>query len=593
MIHPIPRFRGWLGLCLAAVLGLAGCDYSAPTTTPSEKTEGSYVTGPGLGPAATGSASAPASGLAPKQVADNPTLQSSDKGVLLENILRLIETAPLKPGGNNFAIATENLNQYFNDTSASRYVLESQARDFLIRQMPEAALAVFRKTSEVAVKDLESRTFGRPDARHIEDCMLYQKIARRVGGVGDDLSRVRRVFRWTMEQVQLVPAGSLGAPGLGQAYARPFDVLMRGMATEVEGVWAERGWIFMVLCRQLGVDVGLLTYTPSGGKEPVIWTCTALIEGKPYLFDTRIGLEIPGPGGDGVATLDDALRDPAVLDRLDLPGQLPYGTTRAALLASASKIGVLLDSSPAYRAPRMALLQGSLAGKNRTILYRDPVDERDQFAQALGAHAGKVALWELPVLVEALLFNNAKFMEASIYALMLFDPTRYPLVYARIKQLRGEIPEAIKEYVTFRFADNPTMIDKKTPLPPEIQQALDVYATYFLALCHLEQGRTDLAEPAFERTLKLLPEPGAGQPYYNMFRWGAQANLGRLCAARGDDARAIAFFSRSDPTTQRHGNLVSARALVWRDPTAPVPPELPPAPAPTTPPPLIAAPPAK
>src|SRR5438132_176317 len=83
--------------------------------------------------------------------------------------------------------------------------------------------------------------------------------APRVGGVGDDRSRVRRVVRWIMDQIELVPAGALAAPGLGQAQARPYDVLMRGMATETEGFWAERGWVFMVLCRQLGVDVGLLT----------------------------------------------------------------------------------------------------------------------------------------------------------------------------------------------------------------------------------------------------------------------------------------------------------------------------------------------
>ena len=54
------------------------------------------------------------------------------------------------------------------------------------------------------------------------------------------------------------------------------------MATEAEGVWAERAWVFMAFCRQLGIDVGLLTYTPPGRKEPVVWTCAALIEvGKP------------------------------------------------------------------------------------------------------------------------------------------------------------------------------------------------------------------------------------------------------------------------------------------------------------------------
>lgn len=554
------------GLCLAAML--AGCDYSAPGTN-VVATPGTYEKGSDLFSGSTGPGGPSSSPLDPGMV------PAGDKGVILENVVELIRTAALKPGGDNFAIATKNLNQYFSDVSPSRFALNPEARTFLLEQVPAGA-----------VKELENPAFRMPDARHMEDCMLYHNIAVRVGGTGDDLTRVRRVFRWIIEQIELVPAGSLAAPGLGQVFARPYDVLMRGMATEAEGFWAERGWLFMVLCRQLGVDVGLLTYTSAGANEPLIWTCAALIDGDLYLFDTRIGLEVPGPGGVGVATLDDALRDPSVLAQLDLPGQSSYGTSREALLASPNKIGVRIDSSPDYRSPRMALLQGSLAGKNRTLLYRDPADERDRFVRALGEHSGGVKLWELPAFVEAHLFNDPRFVEATKHALMLFDPNFYPLVYARIRQLRGEIPEAIQEYVTFRFAERPMLVNKRAPMPPEIQQALDIHATYFLALCHLEQQHTDQAEFFFKETLRLLPEPGRGQPYYHMFRWGAESNLARLCEARGDDARAIAYYTQPDPTTQRHGNLVRARELVWRNPTGPLPPALPPAPSSATPPPV-------
>ena len=46
-------------------------------------------------------------------------------------------------------------------------------------------------------------------------CMYYA-IASRVGGTGDDLVRVRRVFDWIMRQIQLVPAGSLASRQLPQ-----------------------------------------------------------------------------------------------------------------------------------------------------------------------------------------------------------------------------------------------------------------------------------------------------------------------------------------------------------------------------------------
>jgi hypothetical protein len=409
--------------------------------------------------------------------------------------------------------------------------------------------------------------------------MLYHGIAARVAGPGDDLSRVRSVFDWMVRQVQLVPPGSLGSQGMQQAYARPFDVLLRGMATEAEGVWSERGWLFLSLCRQLGLDAGLITYTPPGLKEPIVWCCVVLIEGKPYLFDTRIGLPIPDAKGTGVATLEEAMTDERILARMDLPAQSPYGTTREALVASPSKIGVLIDSSPRYFSPRMKLLQASLVGKNLTVLYRDPAEQRDKFAEALGPRFGKLGLWELPMMVEALLFTSQAFVTSTQNSLFMFK-SEFPLLMARMKQLRGETDAAIADYVDMRFRENATLADKKTLMPPELQQAVDAYASYFLGTCQLDRNDSELARSHFERALALLPEPGRGRPNYNMFRWGAQANLARLMEAKGELGAAVAYYSRPNPTMQQHGNLLRARDLTFADPLAPPPAPLPAAPAP-------------
>src|SRR4029077_18018825 len=129
----------------------------------------------------------------------------------------------------------------------------------------------------------------------------------------------------------------------------------------------------MVLCRQLDIDTGLITYFRSntlnsvvpkygvdvekGPRSPIVWICVALIDDKAYLFDARLGLEIPGPDGTGVATLEQALADPAILERMNLPGLSPYGTSRASLLGSRTKIGILIDSSTGYFLPKMKLLE--------------------------------------------------------------------------------------------------------------------------------------------------------------------------------------------------------------------------------------------
>ena len=84
----------------------------------------------------------------------------------------------------------------------------------------------------------------------------------------------------------------------------------------------------------------------------------------------------------------------------------------------------------------------------------------------------------------------------------------------------------------------------------------------------------------FNKTLKLLPEPGPNQPYYNMFRRGANANLGRIYEAKKNACRAIAHYTQRDPTSQYVGNLLRVRELVWRDPMGAAAATLPPAPEP-------------
>ena len=156
----------------------------------------------------------------------------------------------------------------------------------------------------------------------------------------------------------------------------------------------------------------------------------------------------------------------------------------------------------------------------------------------------------------------------------------FPLVYARVKQLRGDLDEAIQEYVAFRFAENGTFVtDKKTLIPRPIQEGLDVYASYYLALADLEKNNLDQAADKFRKLLNVLPAPDPSQPYINMFRWGANANLARIYESKGDYDRAIAYYSESDPTSQRHGNLLAARELALRFPEARSPIKLPAPPA--------------
>ena len=98
--------------------------------------------------------------------------------------MTLIQRAALQPGGDNFRLAVQKLNQYFEGTAQAEYELDSAAREYLRTQFPAGV-----------VENLSDRTWTANDTRHIEDCMMYYPIATRVAGNGENLAGVRRIFR--------------------------------------------------------------------------------------------------------------------------------------------------------------------------------------------------------------------------------------------------------------------------------------------------------------------------------------------------------------------------------------------------------------
>jgi hypothetical protein len=578
------RPQSWPYFLLAGLAALPlACDYGK-STGPRDR---STVSGPLPSPRG-GPSSGPAAPSGTPVVASGESAGERERReTILKNVIQLIQSAATTPGGQHFGIAVKNLNEYFEQgTRPSDYYLSVDSRKFLQSQP-------FIGSAE-AVRELESPTFGRIDARHIEDCMLYNEIATRVAGERlpgevDDLPRVRRLFDWMVRNIQLVPALTLAPPGVPQAQARPYDVLLRGMATEAGGGWSERGWLFMSLCRQLGIDVGLVAYkaqrAPAAlaiapqaegeGQNPLVyWVCAALIGDKAYLFDQRLGIAIPDAKGDGVATLEDAMTDPQILDRLDLPGQYSYGTNRATLMA-AGKVTILVDSRRGYFSPKMRLLQERLTGKNRTVLFRDPIEQGRHFFQVLKGRFGDFQAWPLPYATETLLDTSPEFTASTLYTLRPFDP-QLPLLYARFAQLKGDLPEAIKQYVAMRFTTGAVKRDKKTPISPAEQAEIDVYATYFVALAHVEQRNASQAELLFKQLLENTPPFAINQrEYCRMLRWGSATNLGFLARESGDISAATRYFSASIPTTQAHGNFWMARELLWRDPMSRPGPPLP------------------
>ena len=64
-------------------------------------------------------------------------------------------------------------------------------------------------------------------------------------------------------------------------------------------------WVFMLLARQAGLDVVLLAVPPiaKSGSNRRPWVAALFSSDDFYLFDFTYGLPIPGPNGEGIATL--------------------------------------------------------------------------------------------------------------------------------------------------------------------------------------------------------------------------------------------------------------------------------------------------
>ncbi len=277
------------------------------------------------------------------------------------------------------------------------------------------------------------------------------KIEKEIGiPEAEQLAMAERMLDWTARNIQLdelppVPKGPEATAGrtetvlpaergeVGPGYAQlPLLVLMHG-----HGDTHERGRVFMLLCRQVGIDAVMLGFAEDQSATRRSWLPAALIGGKLYLFEAGLGLPVPGPDGEGIATLDQVNKDPAILQQLNIEGLPAYPVEEANL-----KQGVLalIDAEPAALSRRMALLQEALPTNAKLILSvrPSPIDSALRKAGVSG-----VSLWAVPF--EAVLFRLGQMRAAAENPAqaqslqresIVFSPAR-PLVRGRNLHLQG------------------------------------------------------------------------------------------------------------------------------------------------------------
>ncbi|HEX5103523.1 MAG TPA: hypothetical protein VFV87_06910, partial [Pirellulaceae bacterium] len=420
----------------------------------------------------------------------------------------------------------------------------------------------------------------------------------------EQLASAERVFDWTIRNIQLdelppppkgpaatadartepVAPALLGEPGPGYRQL-PRDVLVHGHGD----AW-ERARVFILLCRQLQIDTVMLGLIQDQSPVPRGWLPAVLIKDELYLFDTSLGLPIPGPEGKGIATLSQVLADPRLLRKLDVEGEPPYPVTEKDL-----KIAALIEAEPDALSHRMQLLQGALPADQHLILTARPSLLEPKLRKCRGI--GQISLWQVPFEAAMYAFPLGRARGAAqdpLAAAQLqleletFNPN-LPLAKGRNLHLQGRFEKqdqalgARNHYLASRPPDQEMQRVESSEIVRKamgFQQSLPAgekeqkkeiefrmtlartrkhHATYWMGLTYQEAGNQSAAiEWLADRTMEAYP-PSPWIP-------GARYNLARCYEDLGQWEAARKWLLSDQDSPQRHGNLLRARWIAQRHP---------------------------
>jgi tetratricopeptide (TPR) repeat protein len=321
--------------------------------------------------------------------------------------------------------------------------------------------------------------------------------------------------------------------------------------------------------------------------EPIPWTAALLLDGRLYLFDTRLGLPIPVADGQGVATLAEAISDPALLRQLDVEGGPKYPVDKKDL----SRVVAMLDATPDYLSQRMKLVESRLTGKNKTVLTVQPSRLRQPLREINGIT--RVMLWPLPY--DALRYQRAvlgdqRSRQRRAELLSAFEADG-PLAQARHQHFRGvfqsDPPEigAKAHYLKCRIPDSALaqMAAEHASValqkaPPEIEITEDLIrnfqeralaslagvkhaASYWLGLIAFEEDKYEVAVDFLDsRTLQASPDIAWSQgAHYNLGR--AYERIAQESGNREDWEKAREHYLADKDSPQYPGNWLRARRI--------------------------------
>jgi hypothetical protein len=276
--------------------------------------------------------------------------------------------------------ACRNVIRQINNQSSRREDTESRS----LSKEQEELLRTFFGLDAQELAEAGSNVFTLLDVHHLELCFLLRDAVRslRMDSLRPQ-ERAAAAFAWTVRQVGLRERPGEPLP--------PQFVLRRGLGTA-----QERALVFLAMLQQLGIHGCMVAMPPGAPTSAAPYWAGALIDNEIYLFDTRLGLPLPGSGGKGIATLSQVVAQPDLLQVLSVDGKYPYDVTPQQV----KNAEVYLASPLSALAPRMEYLQTTLAATEGVNVWVDLSDLLKSFQGATtrpNFTGKKLQVWSLPL----------------------------------------------------------------------------------------------------------------------------------------------------------------------------------------------------
>ena len=228
--------------------------------------------------------------------------------------------------------------------------------------------AVERPVDEI-FKRLNSTIQSDSDAEKLANAVkVFDWVSRNINLESDRPLSESEIEERILDDTKTGPEA--GVPGLG--YQRfPWQTMLYG-----RGDYVERAKLVMLCLRYLNIDSVLLT----AGESAEPWVVAVPVGDEYFLFDTRLGLPLPGEQVGSIATLSMVQQKPDLLEKLDLTTDesLADDTKYRVRPDDLESISGLVYASPDSTSKRMKGLQTVLVGENRMLVSYglDPVLDR-------------------------------------------------------------------------------------------------------------------------------------------------------------------------------------------------------------------------